>query len=36
MKRREFIKIAGVAGASLVIPWKWLCGRRVFAAPISW
>ena len=34
MKRREFIKIAGVAGASLVIPWKWLGGRRVFAAPI--
>jgi len=32
MERRDFLKITGVAGAGLFIPWKWLGGKRLYAA----
>ncbi len=34
MKRRDFVKIAGIAGVGSMVPWKWFGARRLYAAPV--
>lgn len=32
MERRDFLKITGLAGAGLFLPWKWSGPKQLYAA----